>query len=573
MKLFKIRFPLILAIIFSLASPQIKAQVNTQDSLALVDLYNSTDGPNWINCTKWLLTAPVSSWSGINVSGGRITSIVLIQKALSGIIPPSLGNLTNLTTLDLSLNGLNDSIPASFGNLTNLRYLQLSGNQLTGSIPSSLGNLTNLTTLYLYQNKLSGSIPSSLGNLINLTDLELWKNQLSDSIPSSLGNLTNLTTLGLNYNNLSGSIPSSLGNLTNLTYLQLSVNQLSGSIPSSLGNLTNLSNLDLGYNRLSGSIPSSLGNLKNLSGFWLSYNQLRDSIPSSFGRLTNLIDLNIFYNKFTFAGMEGIVNIVKIWGGSTDNVYSPQATIPVNNNGHILSVSVGGTPSNDTFRWYKDSVLVATKVVDSTYSVTSNGKYWVVATNSVATQLTLYSDTINIIDLPVTLSSFTASTNNNTIKTNWHTATELNTSHFIIQHSTDGSSFTDIGTVKAIGSGANSYSFIDTHPADGTNYYRLESVDKDGSSSYSKVVSVQFTVNSNQLTVYPNPAKEAVTIKGNHIASLQLIDNMGRVVKAVSLRDATNPVLSVSSLAAGVYHLRIQTTDGKVIGRELIIYN
>lgn len=45
-----------------------------------------------------------------------------------------------------------------------------------------------------------------------------------------------------------------------------------------------------------------------------------------------------------------------------------------------------------------------------------------------------------------------------------------------------------------------------------------------------------------------------------------MIDNMGRVVKVVSLKDATNPTLSVYSLQAGVYHLRIQNTDGNVSG-------
>jgi len=168
--------------------------------------------------------------------------------------------------------------------------------------------------------------------------------------------------------------------------------------------------------------------------------------------------------------------------------------------------------------------------------------------------------------LPVKVLDLSAKNVNNTNLLQWHTAVELNTSHFIIRHSTTGTSFTDIGTVKAIGSGANGYSFTDYNPANGINYYRLESVDKDGSSTYSKVVSAQFTVNSNQLTVYPNPAKEAVTIKGNHIVSVQVIDNMGRVVKVVSLKDATNPTLSVNSLAAGVYHLRIQTMDGNVSG-------
>jgi len=172
--------------------------------------------------------------------------------------------------------------------------------------------------------------------------------------------------------------------------------------------------------------------------------------------------------------------------------------------------------------------------------------------------------------LPVSIENINVAKNGNSVNINWQTATELNTSHFIIQHGTDGSSFTNIGTVKAIGSGANSYSFTDSKPANGINYYRLQSVDKDGGSSYSKVVSVQLTVDRLPFTVVPNPARDVATIKGNHIAYVQVIDNMGRVVKVVTLKDATNPSLSVSSLTKGVYHLRIQTTDGGVSGAGLV---
>ena len=175
-----------------------------------------------------------------------------------------------------------------------------------------------------------------------------------------------------------------------------------------------------------------------------------------------------------------------------------------------------------------------------------------------------------LTDLPVKVSSINAIQQGKSIQTNWHTSTELNTANFIIQHSTDGSSFTDIGIVKAIGSGANSYSFTDTHPTSGTNYYTLRSVDKDGSSSYSKVVSIQLTVDRLPFTVVPNPARDIVTVKGNHIASVQVIDNIGRVVKTVSLKDATNPTLYVGGLPKGVYHLRVQTTDGKVQGELLL---
>jgi len=93
--------------------------------------------------------------------------------------------------------------------------------------------------------------------------------------------------------------------------------------------------------------------------------------------------------------------------------------------------------------------------------------------------------------LPVKLISFSAQQNNKTVLLNWQTANELNTSHFVIQHGNNGTSFIEIGTVNAEGSGASGYSFTDNNPANGINYYRLESVDKDGATSYSKVVSCQ----------------------------------------------------------------------------------
>jgi len=174
--------------------------------------------------------------------------------------------------------------------------------------------------------------------------------------------------------------------------------------------------------------------------------------------------------------------------------------------------------------------------------------------------------------LPVTIAKYELRvTNEKQVVNSWAATNEINVAHYNIQRSTNSKDFETVGTVKAVGSGANSYSFTDNKPANGINYYRLESVDKDGSSSFSKVVSVQLTVDRLPLTVVPNPARDFVTVKGSHIASVQVIDNMGRVAKVVTLKDATNPVLSVNSLPAGVYHLRIQTIDGNVSGNQLII--
>ena len=74
----------------------------------------------------------------------------------------------------------------------------------------------------------------------------------------------------------------------------------------------------------------------------------------------------------------------------------------------------------------------------------------------------------------------------------------------------------------------------------------------------------QSTVDRLPFTVYPNPSKNNIVLNGNHIASVQVVDNLGRVVKTVSLKDAINPTLTLSGLSAGAYHLKVQTTDGKV---------
>ena len=72
------------------------------------------------------------------------------------------------------------------------------------------------------------------------------------------------------------------------------------------------------------------------------------------------------------------------------------------------------------------------------------------------------------------------------------------------------------------------------------------------------------------ISVYPNPSKNNIVVNGNHIASVQVVDNLGRVVRTVMLKDAINPTLTLSGLSAGAYHLKVQTTDGKVSNVGLI---
>ncbi|KAH1057384.1 hypothetical protein J1N35_035449 [Gossypium stocksii] len=93
------------------------------------------------------------------------------------------------------------------GNL--LEYMSgidLSCNMLTGPIPPELGNLSELHSLNLSHNNLIGFIPSSFSKLEQIEGLDLSRNQLSDIIPIQLMELNSLAVFNVSYNNLSASI-------------------------------------------------------------------------------------------------------------------------------------------------------------------------------------------------------------------------------------------------------------------------------------------------------------------------------------------------------------------------------
>ncbi len=160
-------------------SSSLSAQaVDKGDSMALVDLYNSTDGPHWIYHDGWL-EKPVKDWRYITLTldGTRVKEVYLPMSNLNGEIPSSLGNLSSCESITLNSNKLKGEIPASFANLSNLINLFLYDNQLTGKIPESLSRLSKLKYLDLASNRLKGRIPDL--SLVPLTSLYLQYNKFT----------------------------------------------------------------------------------------------------------------------------------------------------------------------------------------------------------------------------------------------------------------------------------------------------------------------------------------------------------------------------------------------------------
>ena len=202
------------------------------DCNALLDMKNTLAGTAALNWSKDL---DMTSWDGIRLGGTprRVQFILLTSKDLDGSIPALLGNLTELSRIDLDENSLTGAIPPQLGMLKKLTHLYLQDNELSGEIPPELGSMTALQVLYPENNELTGAVPEEIGSLSNLTQLVLADNQLSGPLPGSLGNLSNLGHLRLRDNDFTGQIPRTLSAL-NIRYLGLSGNDFTGCLPTGL---------------------------------------------------------------------------------------------------------------------------------------------------------------------------------------------------------------------------------------------------------------------------------------------------------------------------------------------------
>jgi gliding motility-associated-like protein len=302
------------------------------DSLALVALYQSTDGANWN--TPWDLNLPMETWAGVALNPeGCVDQLDLELDALNGTLPVELGNLTNITRINLSNNpNLTGNIPNSITNLITLTHLNLGGCNLNGPIPANIGNLNLLEELNLRSNQLTGTIPASIGNLAELLDLDLGNNLLNGSIPPEIGDLGNLFFLYLDNNNLSGSIPSELGNCTNLIRLWLDDNSLTGSVPESFGNLTLLQVLWLSKNELEGAIPDTFQNLSSLNHLEIQFNHF-NYLPDLSGLMALMNQVNKLRLQENNLSFDDILPNLGPGGQAIGDFYFPQDSV-----GEILTL-------------------------------------------------------------------------------------------------------------------------------------------------------------------------------------------------------------------------------------------
>jgi hypothetical protein len=191
-------------------------------------------------------------------------------------------------------------------------------------------------------------------------------------------------------------------------------------------------------------------------------------------------------------------------------------------------------------------------------------KYIIITTFNSCTGGTITSnDTVTITNtctVPVTLVSFNGQMVGTQAQLKWQTATEVNTSHFIVEHSLDGINFTPIGTTAAAGFSNTVKNYGLTHPTPkvGYNYYRLKIIDKDAKFSYSQIIKLSLT-NRGDIIVYPNPANDNITVEhpvSSGDANIKLYDMAGKLLLEAKVeKNVSQTKIKVINLPRGAYNV------------------
>lgn len=182
--------------------------------------------------------------------------------------------------------------------------------------------------------------------------------------------------------------------------------------------------------------------------------------------------------------------------------------------------------------------------------------------------------------LPVELIEFKANKYNKTTQLSWKTASEKNNKSFIIEKSTNGVEFQEIGRIMTNMPNSTSiktYQFIDFYPTEGINYYRLKQSDLDDTFEYSAIIFVDFETQLS-FSIIPNPlqTKQSLSIKFEssdlNVADIFISDLTGKHLIEKRNCYISKGTLSIENiiLDAGVYIVSAEIGAKKEFKRLVI---
>ncbi|MEP6674480.1 MAG: T9SS type A sorting domain-containing protein [Ferruginibacter sp.] len=274
------------------------------------------------------------------------------------------------------------------------------------------------------------------------------------------------------------------------------------------------------------------------------------------------------------------INHVSYWKNNSacnfGNYFSPYSALGTINYYTFEPYRIKWTKSTNTLETYYNNNLIKSNNIDLV-GLLGTSVYWGF---SAACYCVPGSPQVNLTSLngqtvlPLSLSDFTAEKNNGNIKLNWQTSQEQNTSHFIIEKSSDGTHFYFLKEVAAAGNSnvLHSYTATDPSPLYGTNFYRIKMLDLDGKYSYSKIVAVKMDDKNTGLSIFPNPVNKELQVQiaspSKEKAILRILDIAGRVLQEQKIQlngTVISTSMNVTGLQQGTYQLEIIYSDRKEV--------
>ena len=209
------------------------------------------------------------------------------------------------------------------------------------------------------------------------------------------------------------------------------------------------------------------------------------------------------------------------------------------------------------------------------YYFVTNGRLFFNATNGDSPSAFDLYVLEGVLPLPLHLLDFTVAKSTGNALVQWTTSKEINSRDFVVQRSDDGQNFITLGTVTATGNATykSTYQFIDA----GINsiskpkvFYRLQERGKDGSSTYSRVISLTLSgQNSFTIKVLGNPANNVLPLQlssSNQKISIRIVDANGKLMRNQQTINGNGIVtLSIHELKSGMYTLIAESMDERKI--------
>jgi hypothetical protein len=157
-----------------------------------------------------------------------------------------------------------------------------------------------------------------------------------------------------------------------------------------------------------------------------------------------------------------------------------------------------------------------------------------------------------VTPLPITLENFSGYYNGSSSELSWQTLSEQNNDYFALYHSTNGKTFDRIGKVPGSGNTSTllDYSFEHRTPHSGINYYKLKSVDYDGTMHDKGIVAVLVEMNH----VFYDQITQSIQM--NYKSDYAVYGSDGRLITRVANQNA------IPFSGHGIFHV-IDERSGK----------